>query len=44
MESWISRIADDPFFKQIDIAQQLENLNLSYGSLLQQFLVGYPLA
>lgn len=40
MESWISRIADDPFFKQIDIAQQLENLNLSYGSLLQQFLSG----
>ncbi len=40
METWISKIADDPVFKQIDFAQQLENLNLSYGSLLQQFLSG----
>jgi predicted PurR-regulated permease PerM len=40
METWIYHIADDPMFKQIDFAQQLENLNLSYGSLLQQFLSG----
>ncbi|OTN76177.1 permease [Enterococcus sp. 8G7_MSG3316] len=40
MENWIYSMADDPFFKQIDIAQQLENLNLSYGTIIQQFLSG----
>lgn len=40
VETWLYKIADDPMFKQIDFVQQLEKMNISYGSLIQQFLSG----
>lgn len=39
-EKWINTIADDPMFKQIDVVKQLENLNISYGTIIQRFLSG----
>lgn len=44
VEEWVVEISDSDLFKnmsqQIDLMDQLEKMNLSYGSIIQQFLGG----
>lgn len=40
MEVWIEEILKQDFFKQINLEQELNRIDLSYGTIIQKFLIG----
>lgn len=39
-EAWLYSLADSPLFKEVDLANYIKNLDISYGELLQKFFSG----
>ncbi|WP_161842423.1 AI-2E family transporter [Candidatus Enterococcus huntleyi] len=39
-QAWLTDISNLPMFKDLDITKYIEQLNLSYGDIIQQFLSG----
>ena len=40
VESWLKEVAELPLFKEVDINKYFEQLDISYGTIIQQFLSG----
>lgn len=40
VENWVNQLAENPIFEQIDVAKQVQELDLSYGTIIQKFLSG----
>ena len=40
VESWLIQVSDLPIFKEVNINKYFEQLDISYGTIIQQFLSG----
>lgn len=40
VESWLREMAEWPIFKEVNISKYLDQLDISYGQIIQQFLSG----
>ncbi|WP_274662120.1 AI-2E family transporter, partial [Enterococcus lactis] len=40
VENWLKEVAELPVFKEVDINKYFEQLDISYGTIIQQFLSG----
>ena len=40
LEAWFYKTADLPIFKQLDLVSYIKNIDISYGSIIQQFVSG----
>ncbi|MBO0468900.1 AI-2E family transporter [Enterococcus plantarum] len=40
VEAWVYRMAELPLFKEVDLTSYIEKLDISYGTIIQQFLSG----